>query len=776
MNNPIFYFVFGIGVLFLFITYLFTEEDNKKIFYGSILSFITIVACFLALYPPQDSIKGGIDITGGSAYTVSIQSQTGSTGEKKQLSSESVEQVISILRKRLNRFGTKDLLIQQQGKNRLIIEIPELNEKEREAVKTALGKSAYLQLKAVHPNNEKLTSDFYSNNGKITPPVGYSIYRYQFSPDRPSEILLLKKQSIIDGNSIRFAQSDYSRRGIISIELDNEGGKKMTQATLKMKVARDRIAILLDDEVLSAPVLQSTPLGSSFQITGIKSNDEAEILATSLMNPLQNPLILEEERSISPRLGKATVQQGVWAGIFSLVAILFFMIWYYRFSGIIALITLLCSLIILFGVMAWLQFTLTLPGIAGIILILGISVDINVLIYERMREEIANGTSGKIAFKNAFQKAFSGIFDANFTTLIAACILFWKTNETIKGFAVTLILGIFATMFSSLLVNRTLFLWSDKLGLLKKVQFRKKIFGKIYPILKHLQVTSYLSIILVLGSLLLFGIKGKQVMGIDFSGGKLLHWQLGKEKIEEAKVREVLFVSNLKNTYSVQEEKSPISGNFLSIRCSIEDEKRVLETLRENFPLLAKKTKSSEYLFPITIHEVSSFLGKEFFVKSITAIFFTLLAIIIYLGFRFRPSFALGALIALIHDIIITAGFITLVGTPFSLLHIGAFLTIAGYSINDSIIIFDRIREIETTEPSKTSIEIGNKAISYTLSRTMITSLTTFTSTFILWSLGNFDLKEFSFAIMIGIIVGTYSSLFISTPIGLSTKQEGIKQ
>ena len=769
--TPALLFSLGILCLFLFAGYIFSEQDRKKAGYGTLLSILILLSCISAFFPPKDSIRGGIDITGGSSYIIQIHPSADSeTGKLKEISEEASEQIISILRKRLNQFGTKDLIIQKQGKNRLILEMPWVSEEERRNVKESISKSAQLELRLIHSNNSDLERKSLSEKKFVSPP-GYTLFKYQFAKDKPSEILFLRNQSIITGSSVRVAEPDPYRKGIVLIQLDSEGGKKMTQATLPLVSGRDRIAILLDNKVISAPVLQTTPLGAHFQITGMNSSKEAEILATSLLNPLENPLSIEEVREISPRLGKAVVRQGIISSIISLSIIFLFMLWYYRFLGIIACITLLCSLTILFGAMAAFQFTLTLPGIAGIILILGIGIDINVLIYERLREELKDNFSHQ-AFKIAFRKAFSGILDANLTTLIASLILFWKTSENIKGFSVTLILGILATMFSSLLINRTLFIWSEILGFHKNIRFRKAPCRNIYSFFSLRKIFFFLSVFLFLGSIITFGIKRESSLGIDFTGGKILRWQLNKKIIEEGKIKEVLENLNLESSYLVQTEKSAISGNLLSIRCSLMDEEKIVQKIREDFPFLAEKNQNSSYIYPITKQEISPVLGKEFFQKSATSLILVFLAIILYLSLRFQLSFAFGALIALIHDVVVTAGIIAITGTPFSLIHIGAFLTIAGYSINDSIIIFDRAREIERDEKCKSSAEITDKAISYSLSRTMLTSLTTFATTFILWLLGSFDFKNFAFAIMMGVLVGTYSSFFISTPIGVLLRRK----
>ncbi len=310
---------------------------------------------------------------------------------------------------------------------------------------------------------------------------GYKHYVYNDTDDDGNlikEDLLLSKRNDIKGKHVKKAWPDSARAGVINVTLTNTGGKYMRRLTSGMEKGVDRLAIVLDGEVKSAPVVQDI-LSSQFIIEGINDNEERKSLSSTLMNPLENPLVIEEERSVTARLGAATVKQGIYAGIAGLGLTLIFLIIYYRIAGLIALFGLTITTLILFGAMAMFEFTFTLPGIAGIILTIGMAVDANVLIYERLREELKEGKSVRASIQAAYEKAFTAIFDANITTLITAIILFWRASGTVKGFAITLTIGILASMFAALVATRVLFWWGTDGKVVRKLGFMHLVPDKI---------------------------------------------------------------------------------------------------------------------------------------------------------------------------------------------------------------------------------------------------------------------------------------------------------
>jgi SecD/SecF fusion protein len=488
----------------------------------------------------------------------------------------------------------------------------------------------------------------------------------------------------------------------------------------------------------------------------MKDANEAKSIAAALLNPLKNPLLVEEERTVSATLGKETVHQGITAGIAGLGLTLLFVLIYYRFAGIIALLGLSLNILILFGAMAMFGFTFTLPGIAGIILTIGVAVDANVLIYERLREELSAGKSIKAAISAAYDKAFSAIFDANITTLITALILFWRASGTVKGFAVTLTIGILASMLAALLCTRVLFWWFSDAGILKKLSFMNLIPKRAFNFLGKRKIAFSFSVILIVAGLGSVGMKGNSSLGIDFTGGAQLSYQLvDGQTVEQPAVQQVLNKLELSKQASSQEETTTGGEYLLTVRCASDDIGAIETALSSNFEVLKDKPSRET---------ISASLGSEFLNTALWALIVGMVAILIYITIRFEFSFALGAFAALIHDILICLGIVILSGQELSLIHVGAFLTIAGYSINDTIVVFDRIREDLRSRRGDVQ-DVMNHAINATLSRTVLTSVTTFVAVLVLYIYGGSALKDFSFTIMIGVIVGTYSSIFIASPI-----------
>ncbi len=759
--DQLFVFFVGLAILGLLFAFFTIENERYRRNVGSILIAIIVGLSVYAITPPKETLKKGIDIAGGSSYTLRVQpTEDEETGEMVPVTATAVEEAIKTIEGRINEGSTKDMLIQRQGDDQIILEMPGASEAEATEIRKKLETVSKLELRMVHPQSRSLVQSLEIGDKRSV--RGYKVYKQVYTDDEGVKTegkILLSKRIIIDGSNVKYAFPDLSRRGVVAIELTKEGGKKMRNATDPTKITHEvsSMATVLDNICINTATVRSR-LSERFEVSGLGNKEEVEELSAALLNPLKNPLIVEEAREVSARLGQATVKQGVYAGILGLTLTLLFILAYYRFAGIIALIALLLNILILFGIMAMFGFTFTLPGIAGIILTIGVAVDANVLIYERLREEINAGKSLPFAVRTAFEKAFSAIFDANITTLITALILFWKASGTVKGFAITLTIGILASMLSALIITRVLFWWGIDLKLIKKLNFMNLFTKKAYNFLDKRKVFFPLSILLIIGSLAFIGIKQDRAFGIDFVGGNIVSFQMGNIEAPASAEVEKALVSNLELSKSpvVQNETSQVTGKLLTIRCADQDVTNVVKQCRESFPVLKGVELSQD--------KVSATLGGEFLRNSAMALGLGLLAILVYITIRFEFSFALGAFFALFHDVIIVLGIIILLGGELSLIHVGAILTIAGYSINDTIVVFDRIRENLKTKRGKVK-DIMNDAISTTLSRTVLTSVTTLVSVILLFFLGGPALKDFALAIIVGVLVGTYSSIFVASPI-----------
>jgi SecD/SecF fusion protein len=758
----------GIAIVALIFWYVATEIDRRKRNVGTIAIGIVIALCLAAIYPPSEKLKGGIDLIGGSSFIVEVQPGTNRANEPLPVTKEAIDQVIATLSDRLSSSGLTDNLMQPLGDDRVIIEMPGVGDDRRAEIRDIIERTARLELKEVHTDSDRLAGPV--DSGDALAPPGYQLYQLPIVDEETQKKigerpLLLSRRNIVGGESVQNARIVTQQIGTVAVTLKKEGGDRVLNSTKAMKLGQDRMAVVLDGQALIAPTVQAK-LGRDFVINGLDGKEETRRITKALNNPLKNPLNILSERNVTARYGKEVVRQGITAAIAGLGLTLLFVLAYYRFAGLVALAGLMINMLILFGCMAMFGATFTLPGIAGIILTIGVAVDANVLIYERLREELAGGKSLKNALKAAYEKAFSAIFDANITTLLTAIILLWRASDQMKGFAITLTIGILSSMFAALLVTRVIFFWGSDTGAFKKLSFMNLIPERTIKFMQMRKYAFKLSALIFIGSLLIVGTKRDSALGIDFLGGSILTVQLEDgQELSAVTVKDAIGDLDLNKNATAQLETVPNSdGSIITLKCGTDDIQMIKDELRKDIQILGDKNELGAYNLTIDENTISASLGGEFLKNSIIALGLGLLAVLIYISLRFELSFAVGAFAALFHDIVICIGIVVIFGTELSLIHVGAFLTIAGYSINDTIVVFDRMRESLRNKRGKV-IDVMNIAINATLSRTILTSVTTFVAVLVLWIFGGAALKDFSFAIMIGVVVGTYSSIFIAAPV-----------
>ena len=654
--------------------------------------------------------------------------------------------------------GLLEPVIVPQGSDSILVQIPGLDTKQIEATKVNLQRVAKLEFATVAPGGPERVAAIEAGQ-EIMPP-GYVIKTYKTTHEG-KEIetqLLVKRRADLTGDHVTSAHAFYDQQGYgVSLSLDQAGAKIFGDLTAQLAPSRGQLAILLDGEVQTAPSVRQAIYGGSAQITGNYTDKEARDLASVLENPLRVPVQIVETRSISSSLGTDSIRSGVLAGLSGLVLVFAFVMLYYRMAGIVAFIGLLVNIVILFGTMAMFNFVLTLPGIAGIILSIGMAVDANVLIYERLREETAAGKSLTTALEAAYDKAFSAIFDANFTTLITSVILFWYASGSVKGFAVTLTLGIIASMFSALMVTRTIFRWLIEKGGLKKLSMLNLIPSKTFDFLGKRRISAVISVVLIGGSIAIFAVRGEKNFGIDFRGGDLLVVD-SQKPVDIGAARKAIEDVKLGDT-TIQYERAGMK-ELLSFRSPGGTSEQIFAELQKSFP--------DAGIFIVSQENVGPQIGMEFARNSLLALGLGMVGILLYVTVRFEFSFAVATVIALLHDVIVTIGIFSLMGRELSLVMVGAILTIAGYSINDTIVVFDRIRErLAEGEGAGSVQKLMNIAINETLGRTILTGGTTLLSVGALYFFGGAVLRDFSLAILIGIAIGTYSSIYIAAPIVL---------
>ena len=760
--TPLLTFFFGLLLLGLFAWYFSTESDGKKRWLGVVLTVLLVLFCLDSATPPAQKIKLGLDLRGGTSFLLQLVPQDG-----QEITADMLQQAVEVIRKRVDKFGVSEPVIAPQGDKRILVQIPGLDPAQIQSTKDQLQQVAKLEFAEVLPDSEALLAQI--DKGEAIIPPGYVIKESVQTRDDKNltERLLVRKQADLTGEHVTRAFATFDQQGWgVSLNLDGEGAKTFLDVTTELAPHKGRLAILLDGKIQSAPAIRNGPIaGGQASITGNFKEKDARELASVLENPLRTPVTIEETRSVSPTLGADSIRAGIVSGIGGLALVMLFVLLYYRLAGCVALLGLMINIIILFGLMAMFHFVLSLPGIAGIILTIGLSVDANVLLYERLREELAAGKSLGAAIDGAYSKAFSAIFDANATTLITAGILFWQASGPVRGFSITLILGIIASLFSAILFTRTAFRWMMKLAGLRRLTMANLAPRHQFNFLGKRVLAVFISAILIGGSLAFFAKRGANNFGIDFRGGDLLVVD-SQPNLSVAEARSALDPLHLTEE-TIQLEQAG-TQQMLAIRSAEDTSAKILGTLKAAFPDRQVKAAQQD--------KVGAQIGLEFAKKALLAFGLGMIGILIYVTLRFEFSFAVGALVALLHDVIITVGVFSLTGGELSLVLVGAILTIAGYSINDTIVVYDRIREGLRHRTGGGIEALMNRSINETLGRTMLTGGLTLLSVASLFFFGGAVLKDFAFVILIGILVGTYSSDFVASPIVLWCSKLGARR
>jgi len=532
--TPALTFFLGLGLLVLFGWYFATDLGLRKRLLAMTLMLLLVVFSFATIWPPDKKIALGLDIQGGTSFLIRLMK-----GEK-DVTKGMLEQAVEVIRKRVDYFGGGEPVISPVGNDRILVQIPGLDTAKIQEARDQLSRVAKLEFRLVYPDNgERLRA---IDEGKEVIPPEYRIETYTIRAEENEkprvERLLVKKKADLGGDRVSESHAYFGNEGwTVQLKFDGEGAKQFGQITEQYK--GHRFAIVLDGIIQSAPVIRDAIYGGDAIITGKFDEKEARGLASVLENPLQTPVSIEEERSVSPTLGMDSIRASIIAGLMGLVITLVCVSIYYKLPGLVANLALIINLVLLIGALTMFRFVLTLPGIAGIILTIGLSVDASVLIYERLREEMALGKSLKIAVQTAYEKAFSSIFDANVTTLITAAILFWKASGPVKGFAISLTLGILASLFTALIVGRNFLGWFVDTGRLKRISMLHLISSKNFNFLGKGFLACMCSLALIIAGAGAFYVRGEKNFGVDFRGGDLVTMS-APNKIDIGQVRNAL--------------------------------------------------------------------------------------------------------------------------------------------------------------------------------------------------------------------------------------------
>ena len=700
-------------------------------------------------------INTGLDLSGG----VSITYQT----KKSNPTKEEMSDTIYKLQKRVEQYST-EAQVYQEGSDRITVEIPGVTD--ADAILNDLGKPGSLYF---------ITQEDADGNQNFT--TGQNGYVLARSMDeiKESGSVVLEGSDVADaeGGAIQ-NQNTSAKEYVVSLTLTSDGknsGKEKFSEATKENVGK-QIAIIYDNQVVSAPNVNEQISGGKAQISGMKDLEEAQNLA-SYIRIGSLSLELEELRSsvVAAQLGEEAISTSVMAGAIGLIIVILFMIIAYRVPGIVAGIALILYTVLMLITLNAFDITLTLPGIAGIILGIGMAVDANVIIYARIREEIGAGVSVRSAIKAGFSKAFSAIFDGNITTLIAAFVLMWLGSGTVKGFAYTLALGIVISMFTSLVVSRLIVNALYAVGIHDPKFYGNTKERKAINFVGKRKVFFIVSIILILSgpaTMLINSQAGNKALNysLEFSGGTSTTVTFNEDmdiKTIDSEVTPV--VEEVTGDKNVQPTKVVGTNQVVIKTRSLTQEER--EALQN---ALVEKFGVDENT--ISTESISSTVSKEMRQDAIVAVIVATICMLLYIWFRFKDiRFASSAVLALLHDVLVVLAFYAIARISVGNTFIACMLTIVGYSINATIVIFDRIREnMHGSRRIDNIEEVVNSSITQTLTRSIYTSFTTFVMVAVLYIMGVSSIREFAAPLMVGILVGAYSSVCVTGALWLKRK------
>lgn len=753
--------------------------------------------------------------------------QTEPTNEQRRVAQD---QALEVLRNRIDGAGTREATVYKEpGTGHIVFEIPGVGDEERQQLEDLIKRPAFLEFRLLHENNEELVGRLFAQG--IAPPgynivtvQGRQYYQRDSAFVRPEGVtdeqhrnriadtgrfsnrydLMLSRTTVenfgdffepnfvsdivqLHGTAVRRARPDQDEFGRlqVALSLTPEGARQFFRVTSE-NIGR-RLGIVMDDTLYSAPTIQTGIAGGNAVITGSFTFEEVSSLSNALNSgSLPVPVQILMQQQVQPSLGAESVASGINAALAGIAAVVVFMLIYYRVSGVIVNFALVMDALLLpLGMMLAAGFlgifaagggagsgninalpTLTLPGIAGLVLTIGMAVDANVLIFERIREEQKSGKRFATAIQSGYEKVFSTILDANITTLLVAVILFMQGSGPIRGFAVMLTAGILVSMYTALVFTRMSF---DLLAAYSPIKTLKMM--SILPDNLKIDFLGKRKIALAVSGILLLvtgvniGLKGSDVLGIDFTGGTTMRFSLTSDEASRPSESDIRSVLSADVPEAVIQYQRGLTGegagtDTLQVNVAAEFSEVTRASLLEAFGV--------EHGFQmIHLEEIGPQVGAQMRNRGIRAIVFALIGIVIYITLRFEFAFAMGTISALAHDVLLTVGIYTLFGRQLSLPIVAALLTIVGYSANDTIVVFDRIREDLKLLKGKPYKDIANISINQTLSRTLLTSVTTLLTVLMLLIFGGGAINDFALALFIGVLVGTYSSIFVATPVML---------
>jgi SecD/SecF fusion protein len=696
-------------------------------------------------------LRRGLDLEGGISFILKLGDQA-KVDEDGLLRQSQMEKAAQIMRHRLDNMGVAEPVIRTRGNDAIEIQLPGISTQDNPEIVDVVKRPAKLEFRLVHETTPR-------SMDPESAPLGYELLLTEderATGEVEVKPYYVKKIPEMTGKMIKNAYVTMNQYGGFEIGLEMKSPEGVERFA---KITRENIGkllgIVLDGQLYSAPRINCEIPNGLASISGNFSQREAIELSNVLNNPLEFELLLAEVQEIGPSLAEDAKTSSMYAIILGVILVILFMVAYYRVLGVVAIISVLSNALIVLGLMAMIGATMTLPGVAALVLTIGMGVDSNILIFERMREELALGKRIGVALTASYDKAFSTIFDANITTLLSALILIWLGTGPVRGFGVILAIGIFATMFCALVLSRVLMTILINLGFANLLKTRERAASN-FDFLKRKDVALKISLTVLGLGLVAFLWRGNGIYGIDFTGGDEIMLQF-QEKLNTNDIEKIAKENGIGEVVTLYRKNIKDSGEVLCLQTKENRGKLLLQKLEERYPQAKLKV--------IQESSIGSSMSGKIKWSAVCALTIALLMILFYIALRFEMGFGIGALVSTIHDILVTIGVYILLGRQFSAAMVAAILMIVGYSINDTIVIFDRIREELHFNPAASLKEIINYSTNCTFSRTILTSFTTFLAAFSLYGFGAGVVKDLALLFMIGIIVGTFSSVFIATPI-----------
>ena len=727
------------------------------------------------------SIRLGIDLNGGAEFLLELEpNETGSDAAKKRKDiEENFERyrdvAIETLRTRLESENIFESEISPAGGNLISLRVPIVSKEEKSRLERLIKMSARLNFCLVHPENERLAQAYLADPENFVVPEGYRMME-NTETSRGGKvhraIYFVEREPQMDGKNISDAfatMNQFGQREII-LNFNADGAFRFGEVTSK-NVGR-QLAIILDNILYSAPNIKQAITGGTAQITGDFSREDAETISKALVSgSVPFKVKVQAQYDIDPTIGAETVQDGLWSGVAGTILVMIFMAIYYMRAGLVANISLVINALLMLGAIAAFDVTLTLPGIAGIILTIGMAVDANVLIYERIREELAGGKTIHNAIDIGFDKAFAAIFDSNITTLFVALILLWQGTGAIKGFAMTLAIGIFTTLFTAVFLTRLLFDLMTRFTTVKSLKMLQFVNpGSNINFFKYAKPAMIIFGVLIVASFVTLGIRGRDALGIDFTGGTQI--ELDYQKIVPAEQIEKVLSNagyqvkvNYKTPGSMTSDKKKLEILLRDKRGASSEKVETANqtdemTLVSN--LLNKSFPDAKYT-PDRQSTLGSLIGWTFTKSAILSLSLAILGMLLYMTLRFEFTYSVAANIGTLNDVIVSMGIFLMCGGELTLNVVAAGLTLLGYSVNDTIVNFDRIRENRVLLKGMSYREIVNLSLNQTLARTILTSLTVVLVLVMQLCFGGASIRDFVFVMLVGVVVGTFSTIFVST-------------